>query len=167
MRVLACFAAVVLFALAATAASADGLLYQLPKDGTWARYDFEASMTHGDRTQRAEGLIHIASVGRVTEKGQPCRWIEVRFEVKPEKEEVEENVVKVLVPEKHLAKGESPLKHVVRAWIREDGDKEAQVLKDPGDQDDGEDDAGGDAKGALGREDLPGMDQLRAGDPCR
>jgi len=138
MRTPACFAAVVLLALGATAAWADGLLFQLPEDGTWARYDLEATMTRGDETRTAEGLIQMASVGRVTEGDQPCRWIEVRFEAKEnrggdgdQKSRVDVLVTKVLIPEKHLAKGEDPLKHAVRAWSKHQDRDQPKELKDP------------------------------------
>ena len=78
----------------------------------------------------------MASVGQVVEKDEPCRWIEVVFEMKPEGDdfpgpkEGRKEIAKVLVPEKFLAKGQSPLEHVVRAWRQKDKGKPSEV-KDP------------------------------------
>ena len=138
MRILTCLAAAALFAAAATAAWADGLVYQLPKDGTWAQYDMEATMTRGDKVRTAEGLIRVASVGRATDSGQPCRWIEVRFEAKEANDRgVETVLTKVLIPEKNLAKGQDPLKHAVRAWVKRGEDDPPKELKDPANFDHG------------------------------
>lgn len=127
-----CAAAAALLALAALPACGDGLLFQLPEDGTWAQYDYDLSVKVNGGREQAEGLIRLASVGRVTEKGQPCRWIEFRIEMKPEKEELETAIMKLLVPERHLKKGENPLDHVVRGWVRSDEDKPPKELEDPG-----------------------------------
>lgn len=137
MRLLTCCAAAVLLAAAATSARADGLVYQLPADGSWAQYDLEATMSGGGEARTADGLVRVASVGRVTENDQPCRWIEVRFEIKDAKRPLEVMVLKVLVPEKNLAKGQDPLAHAVRAWIKKGQDRPPQELKDPGNIDQG------------------------------
>jgi len=105
--------------LAAAAARADGLIYQLPKDGAWALFELSATVKMGDTEEKRTGTLRVASVGSVTEKDEPCRWIEVAFETKWEKRtEKERQVVKALVPEKFLKKGESPVDHLLRGWIR-------------------------------------------------
>ncbi len=64
MRVPFCLAAAVVLALTASSAPGESLLYQLPKDGTWARYELE--LTAGGREQTQKGSIRIASVGKTT-----------------------------------------------------------------------------------------------------
>jgi hypothetical protein len=148
MRVLSPSAAIVILALAAGAAQADGLLYQLPKDGAWARYEMEIAAKIemeiegkiDEQEMEASGSLRMASVGRTTEKGEPCRWIEVNLETKMKtgegKERVDKRIAKVLIPEKYLKKGESPLDHVVRAWHRRENGgpgREPRQLEDPKD----------------------------------
>jgi hypothetical protein len=142
MRVLFSSGLAVLLALAAGSARADGLFYQLPKDGTWARYDMEidgrVEMEIGGKIDQPElkggGSLRMASVGRTIEKGEPCRWIEVKLHAKMRigdgKEYVDRRTAKVLIPERYLKKGESPLDHVVRGWCRID-DREPGKLEDP------------------------------------
>ena len=105
--------------------------------GAYLMPDLTAVLEARDEMRTAEGLIHMASVGRVTEDGGPCRWIEVRFEIKAEKGRVDVMVIKVLVPEKNLAKGQDPLKHAVRAWIKRRPDDPPKELEDPADIDKG------------------------------
>jgi len=116
---------------------ADGMLYQLPDDGAWAVYAYNASAktTGGDRddTMRFKGTLTLASVGRVVVQDEPCRWIEIQMTADtgtPSDKRTE--VYKILVPEKFLAKGQSPLDHVVQAWIQR-GNEPPQKLRDPGD----------------------------------
>jgi hypothetical protein len=136
-----CLVAFLLLVLSAALAKADGLLYQLPKDGSWATYDADMQAKGGPNgeTMNAKGTLTLASVEQVTENGQPCRWIEVQFKLtmamgEHKSEKIE--TYKVLIPEKYLAKGESPLEHVVRAWMQR-GDGEPQKLTNPGDIDRG------------------------------
>ena len=129
MRVRTVIAAVLVFTFGATAAFADGLLYQLPKDGTWVKYDLVAVDKQGSQTMLGKGTIRMASVGQVTVEGQPCRWIEVAFRMSIEtprgtKRPESVRFWKVLIPEKYLVKGEAPLDHAVRAWVLESGPKQ-------------------------------------------
>ncbi len=146
MRVLYTIAAAAAWTLAATTACADGLLYQLPKDGAWAKYDLTATGEGMGQTTQAKGSLRMASVGEVTEQGQPCRWIEVVVQGQSETPGGTtvrtEEVWKVLIPQKRLARGEAPLDHAIRAWeadIRDrakktssapDKAREARQLKD-------------------------------------
>jgi hypothetical protein len=120
-----CLVAFLLSLSLVSLAQADGLVQQLPKDGAWATYDMESSAKGGPggATMSMKGSVWVASVGQVTENNLPCRWIEVEFKVKMEigdaKHEKSE-VYKLLIPEKYLAKGETPLDHVVRAWTKTD-----------------------------------------------
>lgn len=135
-----CLAAFLLLALSVGLARADGLLCQLPKDGSWATYnlDIAVKMPNGQNASTT-GTMSLASVGQVTENGMPCRWIEVLCKLtmgmgdqKAEKVQM----WKLLIPEKYLAKGETPLEHVLRAWTRQ-GTGEPQNLADPNDMDAG------------------------------
>jgi len=112
-----------LLVLSAGLTRADGLLYQLPKDGTWATYDFDSNTKGpGGQNMNMKGSLRIASVGQTTEQEQPCRWIEVQFDMTTtvgEHKMEQSEIYKLLIPEKFLAKGETPLEHVVRAWTQQ------------------------------------------------
>ena len=71
------------------AASADGLVFQLPPDGTWARYAVrtEGEFGYGDGPKQKvaiTGTLTISSVGEVTRTEQKYRWIELKSESKTE-----------------------------------------------------------------------------------
>ena len=126
--------AFVLLVLSAGLAQADGLLYQLPKDGTWATYQLDGTAQKMgkfgiDATDK--GTLRIASVGRVTANKQPCRWIEVQLDVERnigEQKFKRNEAYKVLIPEQFLAKNQSPLEDVIHAWRQwEDGKSEQMV----------------------------------------
>ncbi len=63
------FAAVVVSSVAPSAAVADGLLYQLPKDGAWVLFDLKMETTRGDEQKTGDGSLRMSSVGIVTEDG--------------------------------------------------------------------------------------------------
>jgi hypothetical protein len=127
-----------LVVLPAGLAQADGLLYQLPKDGSSATYDVDVNAKGpGGMDMNIKGTVSLASVGQVTEGDQPCRWIEVQFKLTMtagEHKDEKTEVYKLLIPEKYLAKGEAPLEHVLRAWTRE-GQREPKKLDKPNDID--------------------------------
>lgn len=95
---------------------ADGFLYQLPEDGTWARFDMagKAVEPNGKETT-ISGTLTLSSVGTVDVDGQKCRWIELGTEAKRNNQEFFD-IEKLLIPEKHLVKGEDPLAHVLKVW---------------------------------------------------
>jgi hypothetical protein len=141
------FSLIALFSLLLTAESAlaDGFLLQLPKDGTRATYTLTGMVKDGPASGPADnisidGSFQIASVGQATEKDQPCRWIEIKFEMGGAAKDkngrtklpVQTFTYKLLIPEKYLVKGESPLDHVVRAW-QQNNQEEATELKNPKD----------------------------------
>jgi hypothetical protein len=108
-----------LCALVSATARADGLLYQLPDDGSWVR--FEANYTFKadgmEEPGQGTGTLTMASVGRVLEGPEPCRWIE--FDVRLKDTGPEQVLIrKLLIPEKYLTKGENPTEHVVRGWAK-------------------------------------------------
>ena len=101
--------AAVFVALAAGPARADGLLYQLPEDGAWVRFDVKITSQRTENTRKER--ITMRSVGRMDDSNERCRWIEFKL---PEEESTQ--ITKVLIAEKYLKKGENPLDHVLRAW---------------------------------------------------
>jgi hypothetical protein len=74
---------VVLCVLIPTAVFADGLIYQLPGDGTWARFDIDRKATPPDGKESTMiGSLTLSSVGAAEVDGEPCRWIEIAIEMK-------------------------------------------------------------------------------------
>jgi hypothetical protein len=123
-----------LLVLPAAAAPADGLLYQLPNDGAWANYDLDCTAKAGGKEIAVTGTLRLASVGHVTVQDQPCRWIEVQLNVGTVvegKEVKNERVCKLLIPEKWLVAGQSPLDHVVRAWWQPESGAAVEKLLNP------------------------------------
>ncbi len=87
------------------AALADGLLYQLPDDGNWVRYDWDGNGTKPDGTDtKVSGSLTLSSVGKAEINGKECRWIEIAMEVQSEGYKVTD-VYKLLIPVEHLRKG--------------------------------------------------------------
>jgi hypothetical protein len=96
-------------------AHADGLVFQLPPDGTWAHYavktDGEFGLGDGPKQKLAiTGTLTISSVGEVTQTEQKCRWIELKWESKT-KAVYPKLVLKILIPEDRLQRGKDPLAH--------------------------------------------------------
>jgi len=110
-------------------ARADGLLYRLPKDGTWARYSIKQTMAlPKGKKETVEGTLTLASVGQEKVKGEVCRWIEIVIEAKlPGEQRTMKSAFKALIPEKRLRKGEDPLRNWVRGWAKL-GDQKPQAL---------------------------------------
>ena len=113
----------------AQAAFADGLIYELPDDGSQVRYDSEIDVTAGgQQVLVTKGSVTVSSVGQVTVDNEKCRWIEFKMIFKEDDQE-RLTLTKVLVPEKHLGKGKSPGENLIRAWVKE-GDMPAAEIKD-------------------------------------
>jgi hypothetical protein len=98
-------------------ARADGLLYQLPEDGSWVRFDVKYTFKVDGKEQTGKGSITMASVGKAREGSQPCRWIEFKVQLKDSGKE-HTLLRKLLIPEKYLKKGVNPTEHVVRGWAK-------------------------------------------------
>ena len=125
MRTLRILTALTLVSLITGTARADGLLYQLPKDGSWVAFDFQT--TSGMKLS-LQGALYMASVGQTTEGDDLCRWIELKWEATTNQGAEYTFLFKLLIPEKYLKKGESPLNHVVRVW-RKSGDGDVRELE--------------------------------------
>jgi hypothetical protein len=123
-------ALIVAFCLsAASPLQADGLLYRLPKDGTWARYSVKQNFRLPKGLKLStEGTLILASVGQEKVNDEVCRWIEMVLEWKVDGQKgTRKSIFKALIPEKRLKKGEDPTGHWVRGWAKV-GDQAPQAL---------------------------------------
>ncbi len=111
-------------------ARADGLHYQLPEDGAWVRFDIEGSRGPEGMKVELEGSLKMASVGRTRVGDEDCRWIELEWNLEEGRNSVAV-IAKVLVPERYLKEGESPLDHIVRGWARVDDGPPQDVDANP------------------------------------
>jgi len=109
---------------------ADGLMYRLPEDGASAQFNLEFTAGPTGIEKKGTGEIRISSVGETVFNNEKCRWLEFRFTLKMEQQDQERLMIaKLLIPEKHLGKGQSPGENVVRGWFKQ-GTGEVQELND-------------------------------------
>lgn len=142
---------VLLLLLLATVASdvfADGLIWQLPPDGTIVEFQGESqaevtpvlakefagklpseAIESLERAQKVNMPITVvvSSVGEVKRAEQNCRWIELKMQSSGQ-----ENILKVLVPEKCLARGEDPLDHAILTFFNAKDVDQAKVSLEKG-----------------------------------
>src|SRR5438034_979565 len=78
--------------LVPVAGRADGLLQQLPEEGSWVRFDIETQ--HFDRktgalreSPKESGSLTISSVGKATVGVEACRYIEWKTVLKIESQD--------------------------------------------------------------------------------
>jgi hypothetical protein len=122
MRQLSTFAVLVFLMLLPVTAKAEGLIYQLPEDGAWVRFEVSGKGVASDGTVKvtAKGTQTLRSVGRVVVNDEQCRWIELESETVFERvgrKTVKLNeIIKLLIPEKYLTKGKNPRDHVLKAY---------------------------------------------------
>jgi hypothetical protein len=120
MRSLVTAAIVVAIATLPCAARADGLIAKLPEDGIWAIYRAEGYKERGNKTrEEITGSLRVSSVGKATESGEPCRWIELELSYKTDDGD-KRWTEKLLIPEKYLTQGAAPAEHIVRGWLKFD-----------------------------------------------
>jgi hypothetical protein len=110
------------------AARADGLIYQLPADGTQVRYDNEVTFNNNGQERTSTNSLTLSSVGVTTVDSEKCRWIEIKNVTKTDSGE-RITIAKFLIPEKDLGKDKSPGDHLIRGWIKR-GDNEPQPITD-------------------------------------
>jgi hypothetical protein len=124
------FAGLFIAVAVAQPALADGLIYKLPDDGAQVRYDLEIAITGQDT--KVNGSLSVSSVGKVTENGEDCRWIEFKMIASHDGQD-HVNISKVLIPQKHLGKGKSAAENVIRGWIKEENGEPFEIkdLKAP------------------------------------
>jgi len=122
MRQLTMFALLVIMMFLPATAAAEGLIYQLPEDGAWVRFEVNGKGIASDGTVRVtvKGTQTIRSVGRATVNDQQCRWIELETEMTFQRAGGKagklNEVIKLLIPEKYLTKGKNPRDHVLKAY---------------------------------------------------
>jgi hypothetical protein len=105
-----------------TAAMADGVIHQLPPDGSWVRFDVAGAGLKSDGAVAValKGTMTVKSVGVEQVDGGDCRWIEIETAIEfkrgdgPPANQTE--ILKLLIPAKHFATGQNPRAHVIRAW---------------------------------------------------
>jgi hypothetical protein len=118
------FAGLFIAVALAQPALADGLIYKLPDDGAHVRYDLEIAITGQDA--KVTGSLSVSSVGKATENGEDCRWIEFKMIVNSEGQD-HVAISKMLVPEMHLGNGKSGAENVIRGWIKEENGEPFEI----------------------------------------
>jgi hypothetical protein len=134
-------------------AAADGLIFRLPPDGTAVELtgesvgevravvpkELEERLTPESRARlteefKFEAAVTVSSVGKVARGGQACRWIELTMRSRGEKDAGEKtsHVLKVLIPEKFLRRGEDPLSHSVLTFFNPKEVDELQLEPEKG-----------------------------------
>jgi hypothetical protein len=133
-------------------ASAQGVIWKLPEDGTWVRYEgtykqIETRASSGQADLEIEWIQHltIKSVGKQEAeyegKKVPCRWLEIKIQTGKKSEAginpgpVGQTIYKVLVPE-HRVVGKLedeetiPVSYLtIVKGFRKEGVKEVEALK--------------------------------------
>ncbi len=97
---------------------ANGLVYRLPKDGTWVTYHVNWQL-YGPEAEDSEGTgtWTMQSVGTEMVDGKKCRWIEITEQLDARAgEPKQERTVKFLIPETALQSEKDPRKHTIRYW---------------------------------------------------
>ena len=100
-------------------ARAEGLLYQLPQDGFWVTFDIQYTFRAEGVEQSGQQTMTMASVGKVVEGSEECRWIEFKI-VATENGAERLWIRKLLIPVRFLKRGENPTIHVVRGWTQQE-----------------------------------------------
>lgn len=158
MRLCTFFAAVAALLLAERPADAQGLLWNLPADGAWVRYEGtyrqlvrRPQSTEGDLTLQWQRNLEIKSVGQEeathdldhdgVEVTEMCRWLEFKIvtanfvEGVPDPGPGATRIYKVLVPESYIDGQIVDDENIFRAFIpvvkgfRKLGDEPAQPLE--------------------------------------
>jgi hypothetical protein len=151
--------------LSPSIALADGLLYQMPKDGAWVKYDMTMDMQAGDAVRTMTGTIRMAAVGTVKENDKTFRWIEFHMVMKmPGQDDAGEertSVAKVLIPEEQLKKGGKPMDNWARGWLKQGDDSPITALAREADDGAGEPPLGGGLEGWGAYVDGSGLSSAR------
>lgn len=116
--------AAISFVANASPISAEGLIHQLPADGSWVRFDAtgEGLDSVGKATVSVKGTITLKSVGRETRDSTDCRWIELETVLEYQRGDQngkQDETLKLLIPEKYLTAGQNPRAHVLQAWKKD------------------------------------------------
>lgn len=128
MRQIIVSSVVLLLAMTSSAAYADGLIHRLPEDGASVTYKLDITMARGGESKTGTGTLRVSSVGQTTVDDEKCRWIE--FTMVMNLDGLERTIIsKLLIPEKHLAGGKTPIDHVKKCWLKQD-DREVRQIDD-------------------------------------
>jgi hypothetical protein len=92
----------------------------------WARNQLDWERVDNGQTESA--TVTISIVGSVLEGTEPCRWIELKYEV-ADGGETGTLLQKLLISEKGLLESNNPMEHVLRTWTC--FNDEPARLKDP------------------------------------
>lgn len=96
-------------------AFANFLVQRLPKEGESVHYHFELKKDGKNNALDAE--LIVSSLTRTIENGEPCRWFEFIIRSLDEAKPKIHSIHKVLVSEKHVGNGKSPLAGIKRIWV--------------------------------------------------
>lgn len=106
-------------------ATADGLITQLPEDGSWAEFELKLTLTENGQQRERSAYLKLSSVGQVEHQGAKCRWVELQISrIEPPQAD---EVTKILVPEESLKSGKVTAASLIRGW-RKPADEEATEM---------------------------------------
>jgi hypothetical protein len=127
MRAVSSFACLLCLCLAwAESASAQGLIHQLPPDGTSVRYSVAVTRKGpGGEASNVAVDVTVSSVGVLKGSDGDLRWIEISLRL-PEQSQL----LKLAIPEKRFGKGQDPFAHIARAWLKRSDAEPEQVEPD-------------------------------------
>jgi hypothetical protein len=109
-------------------AAADGLITQLPDDGSWAEFDLKLTLTEDGQKRERSAYLRLSSVGQVEHQGAKCRWVELQISrIEPPQPD---EVSKILVPEDSLKSGKVTAASLIRGWRKPGDDEAAELDKD-------------------------------------
>jgi hypothetical protein len=93
-------------------------LYSLPPDGSWVEFELDGVTL----VSRAYGTMRMSSVGQKAIKGEPHRWIELKFDVTQEgkrnNKSKELTYVKLLVAAKAVKEGRALKGQIAEAYVK-------------------------------------------------
>ena len=107
----------------ADSVQAQGLIHQLPPDGTSVR--FQVAVTRkvpGGQSASQAAEVAVSSVGVAKAADGDLRWIEISLRLPKQTQ-----LLKLAIPEKHFGKGQDPFAHITRAWLKRDDAEPEQV----------------------------------------
>ena len=126
MRHRSVLAGIVSFAVVAigsTIVEAQGLIHQLPPDGTSVRFHIAVTQKSGDgQSNNVAAELDVRSVGVAKTDAGNLRWIELSLRLPNQT-----HLLKLAIPESHFGKTEDPFAHIKRAWLKRDNGEVEQV----------------------------------------
>jgi hypothetical protein len=105
--------------------AADGLITQLPDDGSWAEFELKLALTENGEKRERSAYLRLGCVGQEEHQGAKCRWVE--FQLSRIEPPQPDEVMKILLPAESLKSGKVTATNVIRGW-RKPGDEEATEL---------------------------------------